>query len=129
MVETMNSPRSSHTAAYCLLSLAALFWAGNFVLGRAVHASIPPLTLAFGRWLIALLVLLPVGLKPMLAQRPLWQPHWRRIILLALLGIASFNSLVYLGLQSTSATNGVLLNSFIPILIVLLGAVFFQLSA
>jgi drug/metabolite transporter (DMT)-like permease len=127
MVETMNSPRSSHTTAYCLLTLAALFWAGNFVLGRAVHGSIPPLTLAFGRWLIALLVLLPVGLKPMLTQRPLWQPHWRRIILLALLGIASFNSLVYLGLQSTSATNGVLLNSFIPILIVLLGALFFRL--
>lgn len=127
MVQAMTSPRSSNTVAYCLLTLAALFWAGNFVLGRAVHASIPPLTLSFGRWLIALLILLPLGLKPLLAQRALWQPHWRRIILLALLGIAAFNSLVYLGLQSTSATNGVLLNSFIPILIVLLGALFFRM--
>jgi len=127
MFPIMNPPRSSHATAYCLLILASLFWAGNFVLGRAVHASIPPLTLSFGRWLIALVVLLPLGLKPLLAQRLLWQPHWRRIILLALLGIASFNSLVYLGLQTTSATNAVLLNSFIPILIVLIGALFFHM--
>src|SRR5262249_3767637 len=38
------------SAPYLLLTLTPLFWAGNFVLGRAVHASVPPVALAFWRW-------------------------------------------------------------------------------
>ncbi|RXZ43747.1 DMT family transporter [Crenobacter cavernae] len=125
---TLAAPVASNRTAYVLLVLAALFWSGNFVLARAMHAAIPPFTLAFARWGIALLVLLPLGLKPLLAERALWRPHIRRIAVLALLGITGFNSLVYVGLQSTSAINGVLLNSFIPILIVLIGALCFGLK-
>ena len=67
-------------------------------------------------------LLLPFGLPSLLAQRALWRPYWKRLIVLALLGVTAFNSLVYIGLQSTGATNAVLLNSFIPILIAALGA-------
>ncbi|MEQ6289604.1 DMT family transporter [Vogesella sp. GCM10023246] len=116
-----QSPR----LAYLLLMLTALFWSGNFVLARAMHASVAPLTLSFARWSIALLLLLPFGAAPAWHQRQLWLPHWRRLLLLGLLGVSGFNSLVYWGLQYTAATNGVLLNSFIPILIVLFGALFF----
>lgn len=116
-----QSPR----LAYLLLMLTALFWSGNFVLARAMHASVAPLTLSFARWSIALLLLLPFGAAPAWRQRQLWLPYWRRLLLLGLLGVSGFNSLVYWGLQYTAATNGVLLNSFIPILIVLFGALFF----
>ena len=44
---------------YLLLVLATLFWSGNFVLGRAVSAHIPPIGMAFWRWVGALAVLLP----------------------------------------------------------------------
>ncbi|WP_293761805.1 DMT family transporter [uncultured Aquitalea sp.] len=123
----MTDTRSSHTSAYLLLTLTALFWSGNFVLARAMHASIPPMALSFGRWLIALILLLPFGLPSLLAQRALWRPYWKRLIVLALLGVTAFNSLVYIGLQSTGATNAVLLNSFIPILIAALGALLFRM--
>ncbi|MXR38200.1 DMT family transporter [Craterilacuibacter sinensis] len=125
----MTTSRSSLTSAYLLLVLTTLFWSGNFVLARATHASIPPLTLSFARWAIALLVLLPFGLKPAWQQRALWLPYWRRLLALGVFGIAGFNSLVYLGVQETTATNAVLMNSFIPILIVLLGALFFGIKA
>ncbi|MGL6072061.1 DMT family transporter [Craterilacuibacter sp.] len=125
----MTTSRSSLTSAYLLLVLTTLFWSGNFVLARATHASIPPLTLSFARWAIALLILLPFGLKPAWQQRALWLPHWRRLLALGVFGIAGFNSLVYLGVQETTATNAVLMNSFIPILIVLLGALFFGMKA
>lgn len=126
MTSPMLSTRPA-TLATVLLVLTALFWSGNFVLARAMHASVPPMTLSFARWTIALLLLLPFGLRPALAQRALWLPHWRRILLLALLGVTAFNSLAYWGLQYTAATNAVLLNSFIPILIALFGALFFGL--
>ncbi|HJV06189.1 MAG TPA: DMT family transporter [Chromobacteriaceae bacterium] len=123
----MTSRLSASSSAYFLLVLTSLLWAGNFVVARAIHASIPPMTLSFARWVIALLVLLPLGLRPAVRQFHLYRPYWRRILLLSLLGITAFNSLVYWGLQFTSATNGVLLNSFIPILIALFGALFFRM--
>ncbi|WP_174874801.1 DMT family transporter [Vogesella oryzae] len=115
----------SNRFAYLLLTLTALFWSGNFVLARAMHASVAPMTLSFARWGIALLLLLPFGAAPAWRQRALWLPYWRRLLCLGILGVTGFNSLVYWGLQYTAATNGVLLNSFIPILIVLFGALFF----
>lgn len=120
--------RTSPSLAYLFLTLATLFWAGNFVLARAMHASVAPLTLSFARWGIALVLLLPFGAAPAWRQRELWLPHWRRILLLGLLGVTGFNSLVYLGVQSTTATNAVLMNSFIPILIVIFGALGFGLK-
>ena len=119
---------ASPRLAYLLLTLTALFWSGNFVLARAMHASVAPMTLSFARWAIALCLLLPFGWRPAWQQRALWLPHWRRLLLLALLGVTGFNSLAYWGLQYTAATNAVLLNSFIPILIVLFGAVFFGMK-
>jgi len=125
----MPTSTPSRGNAYLLLVLAALFWSGNIVLARGVHAAIPPFTLAFVRWSIALLVLLPKGLPRLLADRPRWRPALPRIVPTALLGISGYNSLVYFGVHGTSATNAVLLNSFIPILIVLFGALFYGLKA
>jgi len=110
--------------AYALLTLTSLFWSGNFVVARATHAAIPPMTLSFGRWLIALLILLPFAYQRVWADRARYVENWRRIALLGAIGVAGFNSLAYAGLQYTSATNAVLTNSFIPILILPLGALF-----
>lgn len=128
MVIIMKNDHISPRLAYGLLALTSLFWAGNFVLARAMHASIPPLTLSFVRWVLALLILLPFGLRPAWQQRTLWLPYWRRLLVLGVLGVGCYNSLAYWGLQYTAATNAVLLNSFIPILIVLFGALFFGLA-
>jgi drug/metabolite transporter (DMT)-like permease len=56
----------------------------------------------------------------MRAALPLAREHWRLVLALAVLGIAGFNSLVYVGLQTTTATNGVLLQSVTPITMILL---------
>ncbi|MDX9990130.1 DMT family transporter [Thiothrix unzii] len=105
---------------YLLLVLTILFWAGNFNLARAIHADVPPLGLSFWRWAVAALILLPFAWGSMRAALPLAREHWRLVLALAVLGIAGFNSLVYLGLQTTTATNGVLLQSVTPITMILL---------
>lgn len=105
---------------YLLLVLTILFWAGNFNLARAIHADVPPLGLSFWRWAVAALILLPFAWPSMRAALPLARVHWRLVLALAVLGIAGFNSLVYLGLQTTTATNGVLLQSVTPITMILL---------
>lgn len=105
---------------FLLLTLTTLFWAGNFVMGRAVKNSIPPISLAFWRWTLALVILIPFAIPHVRAEWPLLQKNWRLLTVYGVLGVTCFNTFVYIGLHSTTATNALLLNSVIPILIVLL---------
>ena len=109
---------------YILLILTTLFWAGNFVLGRAVNMVIPPITLSFWRWALALLILLPFSLRQLIAQRSLLRANGKELLLFGILGIACFNTFIYIGLHSTTATNALLLNSIIPVLIVIISRLF-----
>ena len=107
--------------------LPPLFWAGNFVVGRAVVSNqVAPITLSFWRWLLATLILLPFAIKPMWQQRKIIKVHFWRICFLAVLSISGFNSLAYIALQYTTATNATLLNSFIPIFILIIMGLFFK---
>jgi drug/metabolite transporter (DMT)-like permease len=111
---------------YLIMILPPLFWAGNFIVGRAVSNQHAPLGLSFWRWFWATLILLPFALKPMLSQLDIIKKHIWNIALLAVLSISTFNSLAYISLQYTTATNAILLNSLIPILILLISALFFK---
>jgi drug/metabolite transporter (DMT)-like permease len=55
----------------------------------------------------------------------IWQ-HWRIILLLSILGVATFNTLIYTGLQFTTAINALLMQSAMPVLIVLMSYFFFH---
>lgn len=102
-----------------------LLWAGNFVVGRAVRNDLPPMTLSFGRWVIALICILPFAWRPMKKDMRWYRQHIWRVIAISLSGVAAFNSLVYTGLHYTAVTNGILLNSTIPVLIVFFGTIFY----
>ncbi|MEO8383670.1 MAG: DMT family transporter [Betaproteobacteria bacterium] len=120
----------SHISPYLLLSLTALFWSGNWVIGRAFvsDGQIPPVALAWWRWAIALVTMLPFALPQVLRHRAtLWQ-HRKMVLALGLIGTGFHNLLSYVGLQYTTATNGVMLNSAIPVLIIMLGVMFFRQS-
>ncbi|EKD22332.1 MAG: hypothetical protein ACD_87C00041G0002 [uncultured bacterium] len=105
---------------YLLLILTTLFWSGNFVLSRGMHADIPPFALSFWRWVAALLILACFGLRHLLAERELVARHKKFLIIQGILGVAGFNSFIYMAMQTTTAINAVLVNSCIPIIIVLI---------
>jgi drug/metabolite transporter (DMT)-like permease len=110
-----EKPARFLTNPYLLLTLTVLFWSGNMVVGRGIRADVPPLALAFWRWAIAFLLVLPLAWPHFRAQWPLLRQAWKPIVLLGLLGVGSYNTFAYIALQYTSATNAVLLNSFIPV--------------
>lgn len=115
--------RQRASTAYVLLALTALFWAGNWVLARGVQGHMSPIAMAFWRWTGALAILLPFVAGPLAREWPALRRAWKILALLGLLGVGLFNSLSYTGLKYTSATNGVLLNSVIPILIIAINVV------
>jgi drug/metabolite transporter (DMT)-like permease len=104
---------------YLLLALANLFWAGNWVLGRALRDAFNPITLNFWRWAIAALILLPFALPQLAGKAPLLRRHAGLFAALTLTGVVLFQSLVYLGLRSTTTVNAVLLNCTGPLFMLL----------
>ncbi|MDE1941691.1 MAG: DMT family transporter [Betaproteobacteria bacterium] len=110
---------------YLILTLTALFWSSNMVVGRAFSAEVPPFAFAFGRWTIAALFIFPLALPHLKSQWPQLRQGWRTLLILGLLGIGGYNTLAYMGLQYTTATNAALLNSFIPIATISLSWAFF----
>jgi len=114
------APLPNPVGPYLLAALAPLLWSGNFILGRALNQTIPPIALSFWRWAVALLIVLPFALPLLRGQWGLVRRHWVVPSLLAVLGVTNFNTSVYLGLQTTTVTNAVLLVSTTPVLIVFL---------
>jgi len=104
-------------SASLLLVLATLAWSGNFVVGRAVNAAVPPVALAFWRWAGALLLLIGFAWPHLRRDRDTLRASWREILWLGALGVAAFNTLVYIGLRTTTAINGLLMQSTMPLLI------------
>lgn len=108
--------------AYALLALCSLFWAGNSIVGRAARDLVPPAALAFWRWTIALALLLPLAWPHLKRDKEVLRAHWPMVLLLGLLGIGSFNLLLYTGLQTTTALNSMLIQAAQPALILIVGA-------
>jgi len=108
--------------AYLLLILTTLFWAGNFVLARAVHASVPPIGLAFWRWFAVAVFIVPWAWKELREQWPIMRAHPGLMLAFGLFSVGAFNTLVYIGLQTTTAVNGLLLLSSGPMFILVFSA-------
>ncbi len=112
--------------AYLLLTLTALLWAGNFVLGRGVAGHVPPIALSWCRWTFAFLILFPFATKQIQKDWPVIRTNLPILILLGTLGVGSFNMLAYTGLNYTTAINGAILQSSCPVLIAVIGFLVFR---
>lgn len=117
--QTPGAAGGTRAFAFSLLALSSLFWAGNWVIGRALRDAFDPITLNFWRWLIAALILAPFALPALAGQRDAIRRSAGLLALLALTGVALFQSLVYLGLRTTTTVNAVLLNSSAPLFMLL----------
>ena len=109
-------------SGYALLTLGVLFWAGNSIVGRAAAgADIPPLALNFWRWAVALAVLLVFFGHATWRQRRHILAHWRFIVPFCLVSVVGFNCTFYVALQKTTALQATLIQSILPVLVLLLG--------
>ncbi|HOY03294.1 DMT family transporter [Zoogloea sp.] len=106
------------THPYLLLTLTVLFWSGNMVVGRGLREAVPPMSLAFARWTLALLLTLPFAWPHLKTLRGMTRKQWGVLVVLGVLGVGAYNTLAYVALVHTTATNAALLNSFIPIAII-----------
>lgn len=112
--------RKTGIIPYLVLALAPLCWAANIVLARGVVELIPPAAFAFWRWSLAALLVAPFARRHLAADREALARGWKRLLLLAVLGISSFNALLYTAVHTTTAINGALIQTSMPAVIAVL---------
>lgn len=108
--------QSSVRVALAGLLLATLCWSGNALVARAFSGEIPPFALSFWRWSLALVLLLPFVAKPLWQHRTALRAAGWRLLVLAGIGIAGYNSLLYTAAQTTAAINITLVNTCLPLM-------------
>ena len=102
---------------YLLLSITAMCWAGNAIVGRLAAGHIPPVTLSFLRWSFAFLLILPLAWRHLVQDWPAIRGKLGVMVTLSLSGIACFNTLQYWALEHTQALNTLLLQSAGPLIV------------
>ena len=110
---------------YLLLTLSALIWSGNFVISRAMHNVIPPAGFVFWRWVVAAIVLAPIALPRLRREWPIVRANLQFICIGGLFGVALFNFLIYTAVHTTTAINAALVNSAIPVFIIMFARIFY----
>lgn len=118
-VERLNA------APALLLTLTALFWAGNAIAGQLAVGEIGPFTLTFLRWILVSVVLWILYGGEVVAAWPQVRPRMPRIVVMASLGFTIFNALFYVASHRTTAVNIGILQGSIPVF-VLIGAFVFH---
>jgi drug/metabolite transporter (DMT)-like permease len=114
--------RPAPIRAYVILTLMPLFFVSNVILGRVAVQSVEPWTLAFLRWSLSALVVLPFASADIRAHARAFLAHWRLLLLLGFLGMGICGGGVYLSLRYTTATNATLIYAGFPAIVVLLDA-------
>ncbi|MDR1359635.1 MAG: DMT family transporter [Deltaproteobacteria bacterium] len=110
-----------------LLALAATFiWSLNFIIGRGIAETVPPISLSFLRWFIAFLSLLPFTLPAMLRQRRHFLEHWGYYALTGLVGVSMVNTFIYIAAHSVAALNMSLIAAASPLFVLILARIFYQ---
>ena len=115
---------SKNYTAYTFLVLAALFWSGNFIVGKfATLFQIPPLSLNFLRWVLVWFILIPFTFKEILNKKNYIKANWMLISFMGIITISTFNSVVYFALNYTQVINAVLMLAGIPAIVMILSSI------
>lgn len=117
---------ASRVSPHVLLALTSLFWAGHWIVARAVHPHVSPVSLAFWRWAAAIAFLAPLALPLLLREWPAVRAAWRPILFFGTCGTVLYNAVGYVGIKQTTATNAVLFQSVTPALIPLIAFLIFR---
>ena len=104
-----------------LLALAVLSWAANSVVGRAMAGTVPPMALSFWRWVFAFLAVTPLAWPHLKGDWRELVRGWPMVVVLGASGVAGMGAFVYLGVQSTTALNSILLQAAMPPIVLLFG--------
>jgi drug/metabolite transporter (DMT)-like permease len=102
-----------------LLTMAALFWAGNAIAGQLARGEISPLQLVFVRWIGVTLIMWPLFGRQVQQYWSVARPRIWRIALMAFIGFSGFNIVFYWASLQTTGVNVGILQGTIPVFVMI----------
>ena len=108
-----------------LMTVPPLMWAGNAVVGRLLVGHVPPLMLNGMRWVLAALILAPLGWRALRDWRAIAQA-WPYLLAIGCLGVGAYNALQYLALTTSTPLNVTLIAASTPVWMLAVGALGFD---
>ncbi|MBY4675488.1 DMT family transporter [Marinobacterium arenosum] len=113
------------TSGYLFALVATIIWSGNFVVARGLTESVPPISLAFWRWVVAIVVFLPLALPSLIREWTEIRKNLEYLAITSILGVTLFNTLIYIASHSTDAINLSLISITFPIFVILFSWAYF----
>ena len=110
------------------LVLTSCFWAGNIFVSKILIGQVPPFTLNFIRWVIAMMVLVPFVMPGIQQSWPVIQQHKLKLIIYAFLSVTVYNSFLYNAAYTTEAINIAVISTVTPLLTFIFAWCFYGLK-
>ncbi len=113
-------------AGYVFALGATAIWSGNFIVARGLSDIIPPVTLAFFRWFVAVTVFTPFAIKGLISEWSIIKRNLGYFSITSFLGITAFNTLIYCAGHTTTAMNLSLIAITFPVFIIILSRILYK---
>lgn len=121
-----NQLKNKIFTGYLFALSATALWSGNFIVARYLSESVPPITLAFWRWTVAVLFLTPFAINGLIKDWQLLKNHFTYLLFTSIFGISIFNTLIYIAGKTTTAINLSLISITFPIFILLISRIIYK---
>lgn len=121
----MNKQRNNYLP-FLLLFIQPIFMASNLVVARGAAELVPPISLAFWRWLVCFLILLPFTFKYFFKNYKHYKNELIKIFCLGSLACGVCGAFPFLAGKTTTIINMGIIYSSSPIFIILISTIFFK---
>jgi len=115
--------KKTEITAIIFALIACLLWSGNFIIARSIHELVPPITLAYWRWTIAALIMIPLSYKKLIGEWLIIKQNWKYLFAMGAFSVGSFNTLIYIAAHHTTVHHLSLISSLAPIIALIIVAI------
>ena len=111
---------------FLLLFIQPIFMASNLIVARGGIEFVPPISLAFWRWAIVFMILLPFTYFPLKQNFKILVKEYKKLFFLGAMGCGVCGAFPFLAGETTTVTNMGIIYTSSPIFIILISAIFFS---
>ena len=117
--------RKNNFYPYLLLFIQPIFMASNIIVARGGVEYVPPVSLAFWRWLTVFVILMPFFFDEIFRKKKQFKKEFFKLFFLGLMGCGICGAFPFIaGMSTTMANMGIIYTSS-PIFIIVLSVLFF----
>ncbi len=113
---------------YISAFIVVFIWSINIILARYFSDSVYPFQISMGRWIFALILILPFTIKSLIEKRHIIFNHWKYIVALGIFGIVFTNSLTYLAAETINSVKIGILKITFPLFLTGLSVIFLKIK-